>query len=85
MAAGAGDADHVSGFVQVESESLAVGAGRLQANVRLVCSLRVEPASELLEAACIVEKNFVFEFAVLANQANVELQLGNVNAKHRNR
>ncbi len=44
--------------------------------------MRGEPGDQLLEPVFCVGKDFVFELLIFFNQTHIELQLGNVNAKH---
>jgi hypothetical protein len=73
MAAGLTIAVPMTCLMQTERERLAVSAGRFQAGVNALDTLLGEPLLKLLEARRTVGEDFVLEFAILIDEADIEL------------
>jgi hypothetical protein len=69
--------------MEKEREGFAVSASGFEASVNALNTLLGEPVTELLEAGRSVGEDFMLEFAALVDEADIELQFGDVNAKSR--
>jgi hypothetical protein len=68
--------------MEKERERFAVSAGGFEAGVETLDPLLGEPLTQLLEATCSVGKEFMLKFSFDADEANIELEFGDVNAEY---